>query len=442
MKRPAIVFLVMILVLSGCSFPFGEPAEPENITLQVNLVQGMDPVTLELNEVIKNAAEEFERLHPNVTMNIDDTTSFNNFEANTLEMIERGEAPDILLAIPERISILAEKNVFADLKGLAESDDIPPDAFYQSFMEQMSRDGEWLAMPFGADVFAIFYNKEWFDRANLPYPEGDWTWDQYADTALELKKANFMEGVDRFGGFLDFYILGLEAMILSNGGSLIAPDGSQVSGYLDSPETVSAVQFAVDFYRTQGLKEKRIPPLNSFNLSNYFLQGNAGMMVAPATNLFYFDQQLGDRVGIAPLPGFGGQTKANVAYSLGIGIPKQSKHIQTAWDFIKMLTIENNDFSGRITKWIIPAYKELAAAGRMEESVQKVFLSEIEHVQSPATYTNPYFGETIRQFEFNPLLEELFSGEVDVQAQLTLIAKRLDELLENRRIADEETESN
>ena len=47
----------------------------------------------------------------------------------------------------------------------------------------------------------------------------------------------------------------MEPMILSKGGSILSPDGTKAAGYLNSDESVNAMQYVIDFYKQQELDQ-------------------------------------------------------------------------------------------------------------------------------------------------------------------------------------------
>ena len=47
-------------------------------------------------------------------------------------------------------------------------------------------DGKQYALPFRADYWVLFYNKDLFDQAGMDYPTNDMTWDQYAQIARDI----------------------------------------------------------------------------------------------------------------------------------------------------------------------------------------------------------------------------------------------------------------
>jgi multiple sugar transport system substrate-binding protein len=107
------------------------------------------------------------------------------------------------------------------------------------------------------EITLLFYNKDLFDQAGLPYPparaEEAWTWEEFVEAAKRL--TTDIEGrhpddpgfdptsVDVYGlsfgtehwSYTDYY-----PFIYSNGGEIVNDDGTRLM--LDSPEAVDAIQ--------------------------------------------------------------------------------------------------------------------------------------------------------------------------------------------------------
>lgn len=79
----------------------------------------------------------------------------------------------------------------------------------ESMIEAATFDGKFYGVTLGTNAFGVLINKTLFEEAGIPLPSTDWTWEEYADTALQLSEkldgifgtADFKE--DGFGIFLD-----------------------------------------------------------------------------------------------------------------------------------------------------------------------------------------------------------------------------------------------
>lgn len=63
-------------------------------------------------------------------------------------------------------------------------------ALYGGITEQLAVNGEVYGLPFRNDFWVIFYNKDLFDAAGVPYPSNDMTFDQYDALARRLTRGS------------------------------------------------------------------------------------------------------------------------------------------------------------------------------------------------------------------------------------------------------------
>ena len=78
----------------------------------------------------------------------------------------------------------------------------------QSMIDAATMDGKFYGVTLGTNASAVLINKTLFEQAGLPLPDQDWTWEEYADIALQL--SNALDGIygtadfkeDGFGVFL------------------------------------------------------------------------------------------------------------------------------------------------------------------------------------------------------------------------------------------------
>jgi multiple sugar transport system substrate-binding protein len=57
---------------------------------------------------------------------------------------------------------------------------------YGSNIDVLKDNGKIVALPYRSDIWILFYNKDIFDNAKVPYPTDDMTWDQFRETAKKL----------------------------------------------------------------------------------------------------------------------------------------------------------------------------------------------------------------------------------------------------------------
>ena len=103
-------------------------------------------------------------------------------------------------------------------------------------------------------VMLIYYNKDVFDAAGVPYPPSKaseaWTWDQFVSYSQKLTKdragktaddpAFDPNSIDTFGIALPAWWAGWYPFVTSNGGTFANAEGTALT--LNSPEAVEALQ--------------------------------------------------------------------------------------------------------------------------------------------------------------------------------------------------------
>ncbi|WP_367326227.1 extracellular solute-binding protein [Streptomyces sp. HUAS ZL42] len=279
--------------------------------------------------------EEYEAEHPDVTVDVT-VYSWNDVDRKVKEMVAAGEAPD-----------MAQIGAYSDYaaKGLLyKADDVLSIPVQADFAPQLVAAGQvhgvQYGMPFAASTRLLFYNKSLFKRAGLTPPK---TWDQLAADAKALKA----EGVKYP------YALPLgpeeaqaETMqwLLSGGGGYTETAGSY---RIDDPENVRTFTWLRDKLVGKGLTGPVAPgKLNRADAFAAFASGEVGMLNGHPT-LMKLAEQKGVQVGMVPMPGRSGESKATMGVADWMMAFKRSGHGEQIGDFLDFVYSEQNvlDFS-------------------------------------------------------------------------------------------------
>ncbi len=116
--------------------------------------------------------------------------------------------PDITFLFDEIAALFADANVTADLRPYFTSGGPVTESYFaKPFLDQYrivqgDKKGGIYGMPYGADTVVQFYNKRHFDDAKMPYPNGDWTFDDQVKIAEAMTR--------RDGGNVSRYGLGIQ----------------------------------------------------------------------------------------------------------------------------------------------------------------------------------------------------------------------------------------
>ena len=150
-----------------------------------------------------------------------------------------GEMPDVFWMHSNEAYRYMSNDILLDLTDqIAESDVLEMDKFPEDLKEMYQLDGKTYAVPKDMDTVAIWYNKDMFDEAGIPYPDGSWTWDEFYDIAVKLTKDDGSQY-----GFAASTVNEQDTwmnIIYSMGGCVLTDDWK--SGF-DDPNTVKAMEF-------------------------------------------------------------------------------------------------------------------------------------------------------------------------------------------------------
>ena len=170
------IAVVATLALAGCSGGGDEAAAPEE----------SGPVTLSLSGWSLDTTPEFQALadafheeNPDITVEV---KGYDAAEYNTLLTADlaAGAGPDIITQKEVKfVPTFVEGGQLLDVSDVELPDGISGASSYEI-------DGTAYAVPYRNDSWVLYYNKALFDEAGVEYPDGSWTWDDYADAAAEL----------------------------------------------------------------------------------------------------------------------------------------------------------------------------------------------------------------------------------------------------------------
>ena len=165
---------VASLTLAACS---GSEA-PEETTGPVTLT--LSGWSLATTPEFQTLADGFHEENPDVTIELKE---YDAAEYNTLVTADlaAGVGPDIITQKEVKfVTTFQEGGQLLDVSDVELPDGI-------SGADSYKVDGTAYATPYRNDSWVLYYNKALFDAAGVDYPDGSWTWDDYADAAAELK---------------------------------------------------------------------------------------------------------------------------------------------------------------------------------------------------------------------------------------------------------------
>jgi multiple sugar transport system substrate-binding protein len=304
--------------------PDNKPKEP--VTLNVFMGNGLTD-------------EEFARLYAEpVAKKLPHITLVKTKKGQSLDaLLAAGEIPDILGYNPfDWFYVVAERKLLLDLRPYIQKHGMnlsrfDPDTI--SFIQSLGANKEVYAIPHRMNSYALYYNRDIFDKFGVPYPTNGMTWPQVVDLARKVTRTD--SGLQYRG--LDF--------------NMIRNLGSPYSLQMIDPATNKAIvsdkwrsvfELAQTIYDIPGNKPK------DTGWSQYTIADpNSRLAMTPGYNETIFklietQRKTGMRWGVVSYPSLTDMPNTNkqlVAESLFI--TAQSKHIEEAFEALQVLATDD-----------------------------------------------------------------------------------------------------
>jgi multiple sugar transport system substrate-binding protein len=377
--------------------------------------------------------ERFEQENPDIQVQLEPVGS-GDYYARILTQIAAGDPPDILQIGDDAVPQFVQNGAFVDLAPLIGSSEYPLDTgiYLPGMLEPGQWDGKQYLLPKDFSPLAVYYNKNLFDEAGVPYPAEDWTWDDFVATAKALTKDTNGDGqIDQWGVQLPGpWTTGFEYWVAAAGGRLISEDGATFAGYLDSPETTAAVQFYKDLYH----EHKVAPPpadLNAFGGGNSeFDNGQAAMRLFGRWPQAGMKENPNIELGVVGPPA--GAERANVLFWGGFGISALSENQEAAWRFLRFYVGESG---AEVWKdWGLPTVASVAeSSGQAADPIEGVWIGELDHLAPRAYVATPFWGATADPALRKVLEQVIIDPATDVPAALATAAQEAQQALEDQQ---------
>ena len=274
--------------------------------------------------------QAYTELNPNVTFKLNFTPN-NDYEQKLVTAFSGGAIIDGFAIqsatsfavyqtkgqLHELDSFITEKK--ADLSG------------YEATVESIKMDGGIYALPYRTSAWVIYYNKDIFDAANEPYPDGDWTWEEYAEVAARLTSGS---GVDKVYGNLNFAPTSMWWRI---------PANSKRSNSPLEPEMLDDWMQAAEFWLNLSQEGYQPPYADRAGEAGgdyigAFLQNKYGMLVSGdwAIEMLNTKAAEGEVINydIAPLPHWEGFPAETTGAAALLMVADKARNPEAVFDFI------------------------------------------------------------------------------------------------------------
>jgi multiple sugar transport system substrate-binding protein len=406
---------------SGGEIPAFNPASKVTINYWV-------PFTGSELELFKKVVKGFERVHPNVKVDVAGNVNDEKLIAAT----RSGNVPDAALSFTtNNTGVFCKDGTFVNLGPVIKRDGINLSNFPPAQRKYTEFEGVRCVLPAMADTYGLYYNKPMLEHAGISAPPR--TMSELAADAkkLTVRSGNSFKTVG-FSPYIGFYENSAEHYAPHWEARWQQPDGkSAIASDPGWAELAEWIKQLVDYYGHSSLVRFQAGAGEEFSASNAFQQGKLAMNLdgewrtalikSEAPSLQYATAPLPVADGKTQLYG-GGYTNGNIT-----GIPKGSPHPAAAWELIKYLAtsvqpqVELAQDLGNIPTWIPALEKARTTASPQFQTFLRIF-SDPHTTTTPITASGESMQKTVENY-----LEKYQAGEGgDLHHGLQQVASQID----------------
>ncbi len=329
------------------------PQEPEQVTITLAVESGS------LNRY-RPLLEAFEEENPHIRVRLVNTGEVADPDESGIRAL--ATSFDVFPYSPNR---QGESQYLLDLRPLLDLDPQFDTADFLPGLLPPATEPLW-AIPTGAAYYLTFFDKSAFDEAGRPYPDLDWTSNDFLDTALALTVRD--EGdVTRWG-----YVPGQMRYPPLLASQLAAPLTTLDGGLrLADPDVVTAVQWLSDLFTLHQVS----PWLEEYKPAER--RSGSGGQTARAligsgqAAMWHFTHLLfdasGENVGVTAVPqSQHGLTAEPIIY--GFGVSRGTAHPEAAWQLLHFLSRQPPQ-EAMFSVEPVPARRSVAAANSYWEQL-------------------------------------------------------------------------
>ncbi|RIX27770.1 ABC transporter substrate-binding protein [Amnibacterium setariae] len=323
----------LVAALTGCSGGGGSTTLDTKADVTLTWWTGQAD---EAEKILEGLAGEYEKLHPNVKIDVSSgAPSTEDLLQKLSASFAGGNYPDVSYAFGSWASQLEASNRTLDITKQVADPDVDWKGFSGAARQTARPTGKkTIGFPAVVDNISLLYNTKLFDAAGIPYPTDRWTWDDFRAAAKKLTN----ESTDTYG--YAYSVSGSEETtwqfwphLWQNGGEVLSSDGKKAA--FDSTAGVDALTLL----RDMAIDDKSVYlDQTDTKFGQLFAGGHIGMITSGPWQLYDLKTAKTD-YGVTVLPGTDGNHETVSGPDLWTLFDhKDANRAHWAYEFTKWLT--------------------------------------------------------------------------------------------------------
>jgi multiple sugar transport system substrate-binding protein len=256
MKYVMLVIAVVFVAMWAIARAIYEPP-PDDGTIRLRWATDKNPARDEQTAL-------FGRLNPGYSVVVESSDY-----ARMIVRCATGSGPDIIDTYNRDMLLsFVSAGILLDITDEAQAGGFSPANTYPAIGDALVVNGRQYAFPCNVSANAVIYNRAIFDDHGVPYPDVNWTYDDFIQAAQAIQRNPSKSGKRHLAVANASNVGFLMELIIANQGRMFSPDGLRSA--LDSPEAIEAMQFYHDLI----FKHQAIP--SALEMASISRQGGWG----------------------------------------------------------------------------------------------------------------------------------------------------------------------
>ncbi|WP_223695023.1 ABC transporter substrate-binding protein [Leifsonia poae] len=412
-----------VTTLAGCSGSQGATTLDTKAAVQIQVWSGQSDAA---EKVIEGLAKEFEKAHPNVTVNLSPGASSTD---QLLQKLSAGFAgnqyPDMSYAFGSWAGQLEASGRTLDISSEVKKPEVKWDEFTAAARGTAQPTGtKVIGFPAVVDNIGLLYNKTLFDKAGLAYPTADWTWDDFRQAAKKLTdSANHIYGYGYSVSGSEETTWQFWPHLWQNGGAIQSENGKTAE--FASPEGDSALSFL----RSMAVDDKSVYlDQTDTKFGQLFVSNRIGMITSGPWQLSDLKTG-GTSYGVVQLPGTNGDHQTVSGPDIwALFDHKDKNRAYWATQFAQWLTSAEQDERFNVAIGNLPLRTSEASSDAVAQEAKQypgydVFVANSKNVKQTRPTTKGYASLSVA---IGKAISSVLQGQGEPKAALEQAAKTAD----------------
>ena len=427
MKKALAVFLIALAAVTSVFANGGSESTSGDGTTTLTWAV-WDYATTPYYDALINA---YEAANPDVNIEVIDLGSADYQTALQIQLSGGGSDFDVVAVkdIPG-YNNLVKAGLLQDLTPLAERDGVDT-AAYGGIVEQVSVAGKFYELPFRSDFWVIFYNKDLFDAAGVPYPDNDMTFEEYDQIARAVTSGSGASKV--YGAHYHTWRSAIQLFGILDGQHQIT-DGGDYS-YLKPYYEMALAQQAdgiVQDYAT--LKTSNIHYTGVFYNQSVAMMNMGSWFIASLIAANQSGQSDAQNWGIVKYPHAEGVEPGTTLGTItALAIPTGTDQTEAAWDFVKFVCgtegaealAATGNFPAVTNDEINNIIASMDGFPQDEQSKEALNVAQL-YLEMPLHDKSAEIEVVLNEFH-----DQIMTGNMSVDDGLAEMGRRVDQVLAN-----------